>query len=219
MRWAWMLPMAELLIAATVAGPRLIDEYQMGRLLRDPSWLRVMSHLDLRPLPQSAQASKQSWIGAISENLPERTQCVVLANIPGAAVDFLVASVRDKPTVELTRAFPFDRWAWGAILYPIFALPFWWVLGRSADAAQLLTSANSKRLRWWDLALMLPIAVGAVAIGIDYLAFSTPDDLANTDFRRVVIAIVIWGTAGTAATVIWFLQRRKHRLRSGPASV
>lgn len=214
-----MLPLAELLVAAVVAGPRLVDDYQIGQLFRDPSWVRIMSHLNLDQSIQSRRASRRAWISRITDELPERTQLVALANIPGAAVDAVIVAARHRRTIEPSPTFSFDRWAWAAMLYPIFALPFWWVVGRSADAARTLRSASPKRLRWWDLVLVLPVAVGGIAAGIDYLAFATADDKASADFRAMMFALAVWGALCAGATVIWFLQRRKHRLleRSGLA--
>lgn len=207
-----MLPLAELVVAGIVAGPRLVDDYQLARFFEDPANARALLPLRSFSLPPLEAPPRQSLMRKVADAFPDRTQCVVLANIPGAMTDLAVIAVRHRPTVSHSRTFGFDRWAWAAILYPLFALPFWWVLGRSMDASRSMKSAQPRRVRWWDLLLMLPVACGGIAGWVVYQVATTPAEKADPDFRWLSVALGIWGVAAAGATVIWFQQWRRADL-------
>jgi hypothetical protein len=211
-RWAWMLPVAELFLAAIIAGPYLFWEYRAARLLEEPETRNALRTLRLPDFSQPLPPPKHNWLQLVSESLPQRSQSVALLNIPGASIDLFVIAVRHRPTIAMTRTFPFDRWAWAAMLYPIFAIPFWWILGRSLDCRRTLKSETPAHLRWWDLALMLPLAIIGLAAWVSYVVTATPADKADINFIWVTTALGVWGVFAALATFIWFLQWKRRRL-------
>lgn len=200
--------MLELLLAAVIGAPALVRDYRVSRFIAQANerhlTLTVTLPDPLVPPPAPGRIER------IESYLPNSTEGVVLLNFPAAFVDLAVSwpmhrSLRDSPLV-----FTFDRWAWRALVYPLYALPFWWILGRSVDCGRSLRNKDPKRLRWWDLALMLPLAVlGIAALTAPFT--SIPADRADAEFEVMIVAIWFWGALSVGACVIWFLQWRRRR--------
>lgn len=155
--------------------------------------------------------AKLSWQARVSEVLPARTESVVLLNVPGAVLDTMSVGLQHKPTIGASKTFALDRWAWGAVLYPIYALPFWWVLGRCVDATGRSRNSSRHPLRWWDITLMLPLAIFGIAGWIAFQVAATPIDKTDMALMWTMEACGVWGVVATTASFIWFRAWREQR--------
>jgi hypothetical protein len=209
-----MLPVLELVVSGVVAGPTLILDYRAQRFLNDIRSEHLVLNLSL-PDP-SGPSRKPDWKDRLLNLRMNGTKYVVALNMPGLILDLVPLAIRHKPTIGVSTTFLFDRWAWGAIFYPFYALPFWWILGRSFDCALALQASTPIRLRWWDLAAMLPAAIlGLTAISA--LFTSTPADRADHEYMLLIDVVIGWGILCSSACVIWILQWKARRRLSRSA--
>jgi hypothetical protein len=185
-RWAWMLPVLQLLVAGWVATPGLVTDYRSKTAVEDH---------DVATAPGF---------------VPTRTQAVAIFDIPGSFVYMLLRGPLNSPAAVLKRIFHSDPYSQMAILYPIGAIPFWWVLGRSADTASSLKSMLPSRLRWWDLILMLPLVWCGFCGWLWYFS-AAAGGTATSCFGWSMAAWGIWGVLSGVVITLWILQKRKRR--------
>lgn len=209
LRWAWMLPVMELVLSAAIAGPVLVRDYRFARFLESAGARHVT--LTMRMPDFSNPPAKPSLQARISEVLPARTESVVLLNIPGALLDTMPVALRHKPTIGVSKTFALDRWAWGAVFYPIYALPFWWVLGRCIDGTGRSQTSSRGPLRWWDVTLMLLVAIFGSGGWIAFQVTATPVDKTDMAFMWAMVACGIWGIVAATASFIWFREWWRRR--------
>jgi hypothetical protein len=207
-RWAWMLPVGQFLVASLLAAPALIADYQMKRATEDPGTRRLMASLAPRALPGSGDSGANSDSATAPHFIPTRTQAVAIFDAPGSFIFMLTRDAKYAPSATLKRSFPFDACSDMAVLFPFYAIPFWWVLGRTADAGRSLGSSAPVRLRWWDLALMLPLVWCGFFGWLAYISEAI-HGAADSCLGWSYALWGVWGFAPIAVVTVWILQRKK----------
>jgi hypothetical protein len=204
-----MLPVAQLLVAALFVAPALVADYQMKRAFDDPGTRQLMASIAPRVLSDSESLEEDSDSPSATHFVPTRTQAVAIIDAPGWFLYGLTRHGKYSPSIALKRSFPFDEFADAGVLYPLYAIPFWWVLGRAADAGRTLRSATPLRLRWWDLVLMLPLVWNGF-LGWVWYIHEAAHGAAASCFGWSFAVWGVWGLAPVAVITVLILQRKRR---------
>lgn len=133
-----------------------------------------------------------------------REHWIMAMNIPGIFIEILIS----LPTTWPMTWHPAGMYeSWRAVAYPFYCLPWWWFVGRSADAL-----AGRKKIGWISLLvgglLCLCCAVAGVAA---YLTDLPSDRIADLWLE---LGFVFWACIFAIVPLAWWMQRR--RLRNAP---
>jgi hypothetical protein len=209
-RWAWAIPVAELLLAiAMISGPLI----RMHRVHAFFKHVRQDQHgvIPMGQLTPEVSTQKQTQWQSLSETLPGATQTIVLFNFPGLLINTVVSHFTLWSSWLGPLNYPLDVWMWRALVCPVYALPFWWILGRSLDCAASMRKGSLLPLRRWDIALMLPLAMICSAGAVSFSLTAIAADPADHDFVFLIVAMGLWSLLSIFVCVIWLLQWKKLR--------
>jgi len=126
-RWAWLLPMLELLLSAAIAGPPAL------RMLRNPP--QFSRGADGKFVIDLRNPAVQEWLAEGRPRFPSRFEDVWYLNMPACLVEIGISLPTSWP--ESYR----PKWSWPvgldgfrALSWPVWALPFWFFAGRGIDS-------------------------------------------------------------------------------------
>lgn len=128
LRWAWMLPALELILAAVVAGPPAF------RALRNPPPL--FRAPDGRIVIDMRIPAARPWAELdMAKRFPSRFEDVFYLNMPASLVEIGISLPTSWPeSYRPGWAWPLGLYGFRAITWPIWALPFWFFAGRGIDS-------------------------------------------------------------------------------------
>lgn len=133
--------------------------------------------------------------------MESRSHALVAINLPGLAVE-AVTSIGDRwPESWHPEAIGFV--AWRALVYPIFALPAWWLAGVSLDA--LWGRRRISSLAVWLAGLLFLFCALMAAVGSILGAGGDPADAARA------AGFALWAGMFALAPFAWWKQRRRDR--------
>jgi hypothetical protein len=198
-RWAWILPAAELLLAASVVLPRIVH------MMRNPP--HISRSNDDRIITDLRDPRWQLLLEEGGPRFPTRFESIAWLNLPGILVEIPLS----LPTTWPDSYFP--HWAWPidldgfrALSWPVWALPFWFGAGRGLDNLEgygNITAAEA------FLMGLLSVAMALCAIAAS-LAGSDPS-LHPPYERWALLPIAMWFTFGAICQLAWWRQRRHTR--------
>ena len=188
-RFAWLLPAAELLLCAAFLWPiRLIIVHEL--------------HI---PLPhiieQTMVADCQRW----SPKQDFFLSSIVALNIPAGIVQ-LPYSV-NRPDRKQWSPPGMNDLVWRAVSWPLVCLPFWWIAGRAIDALGAL-----KHRSLTPRIVLMESAIGSVWVAAGALLFVSFLIMAafkkDPVLTRIAAAGGLWAFLGTLSLIARF--RQKH---------
>jgi hypothetical protein len=128
---------------------------------------------------------------------------VASLNLPGGVMQIIFSEdhrVWDPGHVDFK--------VWNAISFPVFALPFWWMAGRGAEA---LSAARRKlllpRIGWTATIISFLFIVGGAALAIGFL-FSEGPDRADPQLQLLAAGAAMWSVLGSLTVVARLAQWR-----------
>lgn len=198
-----MLPVAELLVAAAVAGPPAVQ------LMRSPPRFYRLPNgkftIDMR------NPAVQRWLADGGPRFPSRFEDVWYLNFP--------AILLEMPTGLLATAVRGDyrpAWTWPlgpdgyrALTLPTFALPFWFLAGRGIDAL-------GKRGRTTAFEAFLMGFIGlAMLLSAAAFLFSGSDPSLHPAYEQwAQVPIAMWFAFGVICQIAWWRQRAERKAKN-----
>ena len=205
-RLAWALPLLALFITALLVGSVLPGMIRVHE--RTPNRTAIINTAPLDPavINEMIRESKNET----HRSLPNPLQISALLNFPAMLVEIAIDLPTTWPDSWYPKLpFPFDDlWFWRAISWPIYALPLWWLAGRSVDGlSQPDAFPIRPRIRLAEAIFMgvLGALSGVVGIGLFLTAES---DSANDPLKWVVVPCLLWFSFGLISGIAWVRQRR-----------
>jgi hypothetical protein len=198
-RWAWLLPVLELVLSAAIAGPPAY------RMLRNPPQLSRAANgkivIDLR------SPAVQQWLAEREPRFPSRFEDVWYLNIPADLVEIGISMPTSWP--ESYR----PHWSWPvgldgfrALTWPIWAIPFWLFAGRGIDSL-----FRGKPISVFEAFFsgLIGLCFGGLAVA---LAFD-PGEFDEPHMRWIALPGVMWITFSLICLIAWWKQRRAKRTK------
>jgi hypothetical protein len=190
-RFAWLLPAAELLLCAALLWP-----------IR----LAIVHELHI-PLPhiieQTMVADCQRW----SPKQDFFLSSVVALNIPAGLIQLPYSM--NTPTKRTWSPKGMNDLIWRAISWPFLCLPFWWIAGRAIDALTAEKYRFAKpRIGLTETTIgSIWAAVGALLFLGFLIAAGVKKDPGLT---RIAAAGGLWALLGALSLIARFRQKRLH---------
>lgn len=198
LRWAWMLPVLELMLAAVVAGPPAL------RTLRNPP--RLFRAPDGRIVIELANPDVQRWLDLqLGRRFPSRYEDVYYLNMPASLVEIGISLPTSWPESYCPGwARPLGLFGFRAITWPIWALPFWFFAGRGIDSL-----FRGKTISAFEAFFMAAVGLfwGSVAVAIAF----DPGDVGEVYMRWTALPGVMWISFSLICLIAWWKQRRARR--------
>jgi hypothetical protein len=188
-RFAWLLPAAELLLCAALLWPiRLTVIHAL--------------HITLPPIiEQTMVADCLRW----SPKQDFFLSSVIALNIPAGLIQLPYAM--NTPTKREWSPKGMNDLIWRAVTWPILCLPFWWIAGRAIDAL----SAEKYRFVKPRIGLM-ETAIGSIwaAVGaLLFLGFLIAAGVKkDPGLTRIAAAGGLWTLLGALSLIARFRQKR-----------
>jgi len=194
-RWAWMLPVAELLVAGLVAGPLAVQ------LMRKPPHLYRTTN-DKIILDMSDPAVRR-WFDHGSR-FPSHFEDVYYLNIPAILIEIPISLPTSWPdSYRPSWAWPLGLDGFRAITWPIWALPFWFFAGRGVDTLTKrghVTAGETFLMGFLALAMLLFAAADL---------FAGSDRSIHQPYEQwALLPIAMWIAFGIICQIAWWRQRR-----------
>lgn len=197
LRWAWMLPVLELVLSAVVAGPPAF------RLLQNPP--RLSRAADGKIVIDLRNPAVQLWLAEGGPRFPSRFEDVWYLNIPGAVAEIGISLPTSWPeSYSPGWAWPLGLDGFRALTWPIWALPFWFLAGRGIDS-RFHAKHISAFEAFFMAAVGLSIGVLAVAIACD------PGEFGEPYMRWVALPGAMWIAFSVICLIAWWKERRARR--------
>jgi hypothetical protein len=190
-RFAWLLPSAQLLVCAALLWPiRLTIVHEL--------------YISLPPIiEQTMVADCLRW----SPKQDFFLSSVVALNIPAGLIQ-LPYSMNSPTKLEWSPNGMNDL-IWRAISWPFLCLPFWWIAGRAIDAL----TAEKYRFVKPRIGLM-ETAIGSIWAAFGALIFAGFLVMAaikkDPDSTRIAAAGGLWTLLGALSLIARFRQKRLH---------
>lgn len=202
MRWTWMLPVLELLVASAIAGPPALQ------LFRHPP--RLCRDADGKTVYDMRDPAVRRWLNDDVSPFPPRFDDVIYLNFPGAVVDLAILTRKTWP-------YPYSPyWSWPigifgfrALTWPVWALPFWVAAGRGLDAVfgQMRISA----LEAFTMGV-LSVLMGYVALAAEFGSTVASE---HPYWRWAGLPAAMWFIFGVICQIAWWRQSRHPENRYG----
>ena len=196
LRWAWMLPLMELVLSAAVAGPpafyRLRNPPQLSRTAQG----KIV--LDLR------NPAVQQWLAESEPRFPSRFEDVSYLNLPGTVVEIGISLPTSWPQSYRPHwSSPIGLDGFRALTWPIWALPFWFFAGRGIDSL-----FRRKHISAFEAFFM-----GAIGLCWGFVALGIACDPGEFEpyMRWVALPGVMWIVFSVICLIAWWKQRRARR--------
>lgn len=190
-RFAWLLPAAELLLCAALLWPiRLTIVHEL--------------HIPLPPvIEQTMVADCQRW----SPKQDFFLVPVVALNIPAGLIQLPYSM--NTPTKRTWSPKGMNDLVWRAVTWPFLCLPFWWIAGRAIDA---LTAMNYRLVR--PRISLMETALGSIWAAFGALIFVGFLIMAgikkDTGSTHIAAAGGLWALLGALSLIARFRQKRLY---------
>lgn len=213
-RWAWVLPLGELILVLAVAG---IPVTKLLMYERREAALTKNAVKD-RPAVTFPITSGKILIFREEVNpwFSYRYEALSFLNFPGLFGGLLMDRLFPAWPQEWipTWAEPLGMWGWRALSWPVFSVPFWWLAGRGLDSfiASLTRIDGSRSIRWfegWGFA-----AIGALILVLcSGLSFMSDSELKSDspEIHWLFLPGIMWFVFGLISLLAWWRQRRGRR--------
>lgn len=211
----WILPFAQLFLSAVILWPivpSLANQIQASlgeyRVVHDRA---AGNQIASRTLPFVVDLSNPELQRQI-KSLQAREWAVAILNLPGSLPDMTYAILSPAHTEWTPRGM--FMWTWRDLSWPVIAILFWWIAGRSIEA---LLSARSRtllpKIRWWEVVVSIPVgafgAIFAVIVGGNHTEFPM--------WTLLVALSSVWFVLGISTSVAYIVQWRiRKRLVPSP---
>jgi hypothetical protein len=139
-----------------------------------------------------------------------KARTMMAINLPGSLIQGLISlpSRSSSPSGWHPQALALETWQ--ALVFPFFALPFWWLVGRGLDAI-----VSKERLHWW-LLLIGTLLSGLCLAGHFHLDPNAPPPEQDGSYW-IFIGLTGWAIAFAILPIAWITQSIRQR-RNPPAS-
>lgn len=208
LRWAWTLPVVELLLAAIIAGA---PAARLLYALHEHVWTSTKG----AAAPKELVNQINILLSTTKRNYPDRYEAIAYLNLPGMFPQLLIDRFTSSwPEEWMPHWSEFlGMWGWRSLLWPILCLPFWWLSGRGIDAfIASISGDHTRKIRWFE-------AWGVAAFGLSILIFgaglaitSGPGD-EFPEMAWLLIPTAMWFVFGLISLLAWFRQRRSFPSR------
>lgn len=145
---------------------------------------------------------------AIQMETLARAHTMMAINLPGVLIQALISLPTSRNLSWHPAALLLDTWR--ALVFPFFALPFWWLVGRGLDAI-----VTKERLHW--LLLLAGTVLFALCLSA-VVAYSFP--MSARDREELIWSMkgfTGWTIAFAVLPIAWIMQWLRQR-RNPPAS-
>jgi hypothetical protein len=197
-RFAWLLPVAQLLLCAAILWPiRLLIVHEL--------------HIPLSPIIERTMvADCQRW----SPKQDLFLSTVVALNIPGGLIQLPYAM--NTPTKREWSPKGMNDLLWRAVTWPFLCIPFWWIAGRAIDALNAEKHPFIRpRIGSMETVIgSIWVAVGALMFVVFLVMAGIKKDLEST---RIAAAGGLWTLLGALSLIARFRQKRLPRLQKAAA--
>ena len=133
-----------------------------------------------------------------------RAHTMMAINLPGVLIQALISipAHTSPPSTWHPQALDLDTWR--AVVFPFFALPFWWLVGCGLDAL-----VNKERLHWSLLLIgtLLSIACLTLALGSRF-GMSEAERIGSDWYIRGFIG---WTSGFAVLPIAWIVQLIRQR--------
>ncbi|MFL6312591.1 MAG: hypothetical protein ACJ71W_10830 [Terriglobales bacterium] len=199
-KFAWLLPVAELLLCAALLWPvRLVVFQGLG--------IPLPHMLQQTMLPDYFRwASKRDFF----------LTSVAALNIPAEAIQLPYAVFTPSKQEWVPQGVDFR--VWRVVTWPLLCIPFWWVAGRAIDALVAVKSVRfAPRIGWPEtiIGFILMAAFGTAFCG---LVFGLPKEDISFELTRFVAGCGLWVLLGAISVVARFRQWRLLKLQKAAAT-
>lgn len=208
LRWAWVLPVAELLLAGAVAG------VPAARILRMEFTIshQAKTVVTIEPRVVIEMLDKENMQQSMSHHLyaPDKFESISFLNLPGIFPALLIDRFSKSWPEEWSPAWSqvLGMWGWRSISWPLFCLPFWWLAGRGMDAfLASLGDTGLRVVRWYEAWGMALFGTWILVVGTVLMLMTTPDD-GFPEMRWLYLPGAMWFVFGLMPLLAWFRQRR-----------
>ena len=140
----------------------------------------------------------------------QKARIIMAINLPGALIQGLISlpSRTSPPQAWHPQALAVETWQ--ALVFPFFALPFWWLVGCGLDAL-----LNKERLHW-SLLLTGTLLFGLCVAALISFCFPTPA-ADRIDLALWIRSFAGWTVGFVILPIAWIAQWIRQR-RNPPAS-
>ncbi len=194
-----MLPLAELLVAAVVAGPPAVQ------MLHSPPYLHRATTGKI--IIDMADPAVQRWLAERRPRFPSRFEDVWYLNVPALLVEIAI----DLPTAWPDYYRPAWSWPLGldgyrALTWPIWALPLWFFAGRGLDSLfrrYKITGAEAFFIGSFSFLIALFTILAVICGGLQ-----------SVDERYQIwelLPLAMWFGFGVICQIAWWRQRKEHK--------
>jgi hypothetical protein len=144
----------------------------------------------------------------------QKARIIMAINLPGALIQGLISlpSRTSPPQGWHPQALAVETWQ--ALVFPFFALPFWWLVGCGLDGL-----FYKERFHWSLLLTGTLFSVSCLVVTLGFHFGLSVEDLA--DSGALVSAALSWTIAFAVLPIAWIAQsirERRHPLASPDAS-
>jgi hypothetical protein len=144
---------------------------------------------------------------AIRDSTMAQAQRMMMINLPGALFQGLISLPSSERNHSGWHPQALTLETWQALVFPFFALPFWWLVGCGLD------SLIYKERRHWSLLLL-----GTLLFGFCFAANFTHDPNAPAGYEDVWLfrALIAWTVGFATLPAAWITQSIRQRRSTNP---
>ena len=198
-RFAWLLPAAELLLCAALLWPiRLVVFQGLGI-----------------PLPHLLQQTMLPDYFHWGPKQHVLLGSVTALNIPAFVVQlpYVIASSTKREWMPAGM----EPRIWRAVTLPWLCLPFWWMAGRAIDALTVIKQGRIRpRIGWLEAVLGFLWVAGGATLLVGFM-ISPPVDK-DGDFTRFAASGGLWALLGALSVIARFRQWSLQKLQKAAAA-
>jgi hypothetical protein len=142
---------------------------------------------------------------AIRIETTAKAHLMMAVNLPGSIVQALISLPSIKSGAESWHPQALTLETWQALVFPFFALPFWWLVGCGLDGL-----IGEERLHWSLLLAGTLLSATCLALTLGFrLSMSVSERIGSDWFVRGFAA---WSIAFAVLPIAWIMQSiRPHR--------
>jgi hypothetical protein len=205
LRWAWILPVGEVMLAFVVAGIPALHVLRKGWAHPIQSSRAVDGRLTMLIPPELARI----WLAdETRKRFPDRFEAISYLNLPAVLVEILIS----LPTTWPDSWSPHWAWALGldgfrAVSWPLWALPFWFFSGRGMDSF----FRDEVRISAFE-AFSMGLFSAAIAVATIGIATCAPFRKDEAYMRWMIVPCAMWVGFGVICQLAWWRHWRAHRV-------